>query len=167
MCIRATGISAAAALLAALSTTGASLAAQAGASKANESNPAPSSGSATSIGVRVGTLGIGLELSHLLSDHIGLRVGGNYFSQNRAQKVESTTYNATAKLQSFTGLLDWYPGHASVPRRRNRHSPRNGNDVAVSQVVRRQSVPADLPVQCRRFVDVIRLQALVRCTEPP
>ena len=109
MRIRATDIRAAAAFLAALCTTSAPVAAQSGSSKASGSNPAPSSGSANSIGVRVGTLGIGLELSHLLSDHIGLRVGGNYFSQNRTQKVESTNYAATAKLQSFTGLLDWYP----------------------------------------------------------
>ena len=110
MRIRATDIRAAAALVAALCTTGAPVAAQSGSSKASGSNPAPSSGSATSIGVRVGTLGIGLELSHLLSDHIGLRVGGNYFSQNRTQNVESTNYAATAKVQSFTGLLDWYLG---------------------------------------------------------
>ena len=103
-------IGATAALLAALCTTGVPLAAQSGTSKASGSNPAPGSGSATSIGVRVGTLGIGLELSRLLGDHIGFRVGGNFLSLNQQRTEESITYDATAKLQSFTGLLDWYPG---------------------------------------------------------
>jgi hypothetical protein len=78
-------------------------------SKPTVSQPEPGCGSSTSIGIRVGTLGVGLELSHLLGDHFGLRVGGNYFSQTRAQTEQSITYDATVKLQSFTGLLDWYP----------------------------------------------------------
>ena len=77
---------------------------------ASPAAPAQSSGSSTSIGLRVGTLGLGLEISHLLSDHIGLRVGGNYLSLNQKRTEESITYDATAKLQSFSGLLDWYPG---------------------------------------------------------
>jgi hypothetical protein len=68
-----------------------------------------SGASSTSIGLRVGTLGVGLELSHLFGDHIGARIGGNMFSLNRNQTQGDLAYEVKAKLQSFTGLLDWYP----------------------------------------------------------
>lgn len=64
--------------------------------------------------VRAGTLGVGLEISHLLSDHFGVRVGGNYFSLKQKQTEQSIAYDATVKLQAFTGLLDWYPGRRGV-----------------------------------------------------
>ncbi len=69
-----------------------------------------STGSDMSVGIRVGTLGIGAEVSKLLTDHIGVRVGGNYFSANTTRAESDITYVATAKLQAFTGLVDLYPG---------------------------------------------------------
>lgn len=69
-----------------------------------------STATVTSIGVRVGTLGIGLEVSRLLNDNLGLRVGANYFSLDRTSEEEDVTYDATVKLQALTGVLDWYPG---------------------------------------------------------
>jgi hypothetical protein len=69
-----------------------------------------STGSDMSVGLRFGTLGIGLEVSKLLSDNFGVRVGGNYFSLTQTQTKEKISYDATLKLQAFTGLLDWYPG---------------------------------------------------------
>lgn len=63
-----------------------------------------------SIGLRFGTLGVGLEYSALLGDHFGVRVGGNYFSLNQTQTKDNISYDATLKLQAVTGLLDWYPG---------------------------------------------------------
>lgn len=62
-----------------------------------------------SVGLGVGTLGVGLQVSKLLSDHFGVRVGGNYFSLNTTQTQSDITYVATAKLQAFTGLVDFYP----------------------------------------------------------
>jgi hypothetical protein len=63
----------------------------------------------TSIGLRLGTLGVGVEANRLLSDHFGVRVSGNYFSLSRNATKEDVTYDATLKLQAFTGLLDLYP----------------------------------------------------------
>ena len=80
---------------------GATLAAQASGSTASQ----------TSVGVRFGTLGIGLEVSRLLNDNFGVRVGGNYFSLGQTQSKQNISYDATEKLQAFTGLLDWYPGN--------------------------------------------------------
>jgi hypothetical protein len=85
--------------LIALCVPGASLAAQG----------ASSSDSDMSLGLRLGSLGIGLEFSRLLGDNFGFRLGGNYFSLNQTSAKQGITYDATLKLQAFTGLLDWYP----------------------------------------------------------
>ena len=63
-----------------------------------------------SLGLRVGTLGIGVEASKLLSDHFGVRVGGNYFSLDQTQTKSDISFAAKLKLQAFTGLVDWFPG---------------------------------------------------------
>jgi hypothetical protein len=85
--------------LIALWVPGATLAAQASTNKSSE----------TSIGLRFGTLGIGVEANRLLNDNFGVRVGANYFSLSRTQTKENVSYDATVKLQAFTGLVDWYP----------------------------------------------------------
>jgi hypothetical protein len=77
--------------------------------------------SQTSIGFRVSTLGIGAEVSRLLSDHIGLRVGASYLKLSRnyvddAYNLNSVDWNITAKGTAFSGLLDWYPGKRGVFR---------------------------------------------------
>jgi hypothetical protein len=92
---------------------------------------APARGSTeshTSIGLRVGTLGVGLDISHLISDHIGLRVGASYLKlshertfeeSNGASTIYNTqevTWNVTAKVNAFSGLVDWYPGTRGVFR---------------------------------------------------
>jgi hypothetical protein len=63
-----------------------------------------------SVGLRVGTLGIGIEAAKLLSDHFGVRVGGNYYSLSQTQTKSDVSFAATLKLQAFTGLVDWFPG---------------------------------------------------------
>jgi hypothetical protein len=71
----------------------------------------PSShGSDAYLGVRFGTLGIGGELSKLLTNHIGARVGLNFFSASTTQTEKDISYAADLKLQAFTGLIDLYPG---------------------------------------------------------
>ncbi|MGH7593301.1 MAG: hypothetical protein ACRELE_05555 [Gemmatimonadales bacterium] len=70
-----------------------------------------SHGSDAGVSIRVGTLGLGVELSKLLTSHIGIRVGGNYFSLTKNSLNQTdVTYDAKLKLQSFSGLLDLYPG---------------------------------------------------------
>jgi hypothetical protein len=77
--------------------------------------------SQTSIGLRVGTLGVGAELSRLLSDHIGLRVGASYLKLRHerrfnALEANSIDWDVTLKGTAFSGLLDWYPGKRGVFR---------------------------------------------------
>lgn len=70
----------------------------------------PSSGTDMSIGIRFGTLGIGPEISKLVTSHIGLRAGINFFSESHTFNQSNANIDATLKLKAFTGLLDLYPG---------------------------------------------------------
>jgi hypothetical protein len=85
--------------LIALCVPGASLAAQATGTAESD----------MSLGLRLGSLGIGVEFSKLLGDNFGFRVGGNYFSLTQTTTKQDISYDATLKLQAITGLLDWYP----------------------------------------------------------
>jgi hypothetical protein len=64
-----------------------------------------------SLALRFGTLGIGGEISKLLTSHIGIRASGNYFSYDRSFDNTNVTYNASLKFKAITGLFDLYPGN--------------------------------------------------------
>ncbi len=62
------------------------------------------------IGVRAGTLGLGVEVSKLLVSHVGLRVGGDFASFTlKNQKQTDISYDVKLKWQAFSALLDFYP----------------------------------------------------------
>ncbi len=65
------------------------------------------------VALRVGSLGLGLEISKLLSDHIGARISGNYFSLSRSGSRKNIDYDYDVKFQAFAGLIDLYPGARS------------------------------------------------------
>jgi hypothetical protein len=67
-------------------------------------------GSDMSINVRFGTLGIGPEIAKLVTPHVGLRAGINFFSESHTFNPSTANVDATLKLKAFTGLLDLYPG---------------------------------------------------------
>ena len=86
---------------------------------------AASTGSRTSIGFRAGTLGLGAELSRLLTDHVGVRlsanfgsVSGSYLDEDvvSATDEDNINWDITAKGRAFSGLLDFYPGKRGVFR---------------------------------------------------
>jgi len=62
------------------------------------------------IGLTLGTPGIGLQASKLLTPHVGLRVGANYFKLSRTQSKSDISYDASLKLQGVSALIDLYPG---------------------------------------------------------
>jgi hypothetical protein len=70
---------------------------------------AEAQGSDLSLAVRFGTLGIGGEISKLLTSHVGVRASGNYFSYNKSFNNSDNTYNASLKFEAITGLIDLYP----------------------------------------------------------
>jgi hypothetical protein len=63
-----------------------------------------------SVALRFGTTGVGLELGKLLTSHVSVRVGANYFKLSATKQQSDVTYNATLKLQALSALLDVYPG---------------------------------------------------------
>lgn len=67
-------------------------------------------GADASIGVTAGTLGFGPEVSKLVTSHLGLRVGVNFFSMTRTLDQSDVSFDAKLKLKAVTGLIDLYPG---------------------------------------------------------
>jgi len=63
----------------------------------------------TSLGLRVGTLGGGVELAHAFTESVGFRVSANGLNYSASETRESIDYDAKFKLESAQLLLDWYP----------------------------------------------------------
>jgi len=60
--------------------------------------------------LRAGTQGIGGEVSKLVVPHVGIRVGGEFFSLNASHTQTDISYQFSFKLHSFNALVDLYPG---------------------------------------------------------
>ena len=60
------------------------------------------------LGLKTGTLGIGLEATFEVADKFNVRVGGNYFKLSSEVDVEGNDYDLDLKLNSFTAIGDWH-----------------------------------------------------------
>ena len=60
---------------------------------------------------KVGTLGMGLELTKGYSDQFSARLGFNTFNYNTNMTKSSVNYDFKMQLQTFSALADWYPLH--------------------------------------------------------
>ena len=69
----------------------------------------PASVADTSLGLRVGTLGGGVELAHAFTETLGFRVSANGLHYNTTETYESVIYDSRLKLESGQLLLDWFP----------------------------------------------------------
>jgi hypothetical protein len=63
----------------------------------------------TSLGLRAGTLGGGIELAHAFTDTLGFRIGANGLHYNTTATYESVDYDANLKLLTGQLLFDWFP----------------------------------------------------------
>src|SRR5882672_5107658 len=63
----------------------------------------------TSVGVRAGTLGLGLEVSYPVSQRLALRAGIDGATRNAVVTQNEIQYDATAKLRTGTLLADFFP----------------------------------------------------------
>jgi hypothetical protein len=80
------------------------------AASAQSASGARAHGADVGVAFRFGTPGFGLEVSKWLVNHLGARVGVNFFSKTLSDhKQTDITFDATIKLQAVTALLDLYP----------------------------------------------------------
>src|SRR6056297_1721923 len=63
----------------------------------------------TSVGLKVSTLGAGVEVERSFSEKFGGRVGLNYFSYSYDGTEEDIDYDFDLELLSGALLLDWHP----------------------------------------------------------
>jgi len=62
-----------------------------------------------SIGVRAGTLGVGVEVGKLIFSHLGIRAGINFFNYGAKHTISDLDYNARLRYQNIPVLLDLFP----------------------------------------------------------
>lgn len=68
-------------------------------------------GANTGVALRFGSLGVGVEMSHMVGDHMAIRVGANQFTLNKTQEQSDITFDAQLKLQGFSSIIDISPWH--------------------------------------------------------
>jgi hypothetical protein len=61
------------------------------------------------LGVKAGTLGLGVEGTFGLSERVNLRAGINHYSLSRDETASDIHYDGDLDLQSGAVLLDWHP----------------------------------------------------------
>jgi len=63
----------------------------------------------TSLGVRAGTLGGGVELSHAFSQRTGVRLDIDGYNRTQSSTQDNIQYDMKLKLQTASLLGDWFP----------------------------------------------------------
>lgn len=63
----------------------------------------------TSLGLRFGTLGGGIELAHAFTETFGFRASANGLNYDASDTYEDINYDADVKLETAQLLLDWFP----------------------------------------------------------
>ncbi len=60
-------------------------------------------------GVKIGTLGLGVELSYKLSDYLGARFGINTLTYSTDETIDDINYDASLDFFSLSLLADYHP----------------------------------------------------------
>ena len=68
---------------------------------------------ASNMGLKVGTLGVGVDFSTPVNETLSVRFNVNGASYSRKELVNNIDYDATLKLLTVGALLDYYPGESS------------------------------------------------------
>jgi len=66
-----------------------------------------------SVGLKVSTLGAGVEAEGAFTKSIGARISANYFTYDYEGTEDEIKYNFDLTLQSALALLDWHPFQGS------------------------------------------------------
>ena len=62
-----------------------------------------------SIGVRAGTLGLGVELAYPISQSLGVRLAVDWYKYSKKYTQDNIDYDGDAKLRTGSLLIDWFP----------------------------------------------------------
>lgn len=71
--------------------------------------PAPTSSDAYNVSLVAGTLGVGVNVSQMITDSIGIRGNINGFSYSEDWTPEEATYNGDLSFITVGALVDYYP----------------------------------------------------------
>lgn len=71
-------------------------------------------GSNPAVGVKISTLGLGLDYSFALAESFEGRVGVNYYKRNIDRTWNDNPAHGEAKLTTVNLLADWYPANNSL-----------------------------------------------------
>jgi len=63
----------------------------------------------TSLGIRGGTLGGGVELAHAFGPRTGVRLNVDAFNRTQSRTEDNIQYDAKLKLQTASLSADWFP----------------------------------------------------------
>jgi hypothetical protein len=63
----------------------------------------------TSLGIRGGTLGAGVELSYAVSQRAALRLGTDHYNRTQSMTQDNIDYDAKLKLQTASLMFDMFP----------------------------------------------------------
>jgi hypothetical protein len=87
----------------------------------------PASAADWAVGGRLGTLGLGVEVTAGMGPQVDLRVGAHGGSYDDRRVADDIEYDATAEVRAGTALLDWHPGGGGF--RLSGGAVFNGNEV--------------------------------------
>ncbi len=60
-------------------------------------------------GVKVGSLGIGADVTVGMHERLNFRLNGNYFALNLSSEIEDIDYDLDVDFKTAIAMLDWHP----------------------------------------------------------
>src|SRR5207245_9905596 len=101
----------------------------------------------TSLGIRAGTLGGGVDLSYALSQRVAVRLNADGYNRTQSKTHDNIDYDMKLKLQTGSLLGDWFPFannfriSASAMLNRNKFSMK-GQPTGGTYTITRTTYPA-------------------------
>jgi hypothetical protein len=90
----------------------------------------PLSFAGTGAAIKIGSTGLGAEVTTSLSGKLNLRLGGNFFNYSYSGTDGDIDYDYDLKLKSFSGLIDLHPSGGSFRLSGGLLANRNALDAA-------------------------------------
>lgn len=96
----------------------------------------------TGVGLKVGTLGLGADLTLELTQEVNARLGVNYLDYDYDGEESDVDYEFEMDLFSLSALLDWHPGGGTF--RFSGGVFYNGNDISGDGTVKEPTEIGDI-----------------------